>query len=71
MRHCQSGGIIHLFVTNTANSIPLFSGWRNTIGKLAVYDITHWYPSLYHPDTKTSSSYLEPYIFTVICTIDL
>jgi hypothetical protein len=23
-----------LFVTNTANSIPLFSGWRNTIGKM-------------------------------------
>jgi hypothetical protein len=28
-----------LFVTDTANSIPLFSGWRNTIGKLAAYDV--------------------------------
>jgi hypothetical protein len=22
----------HLFVTNTATAIPLFSGWRNVIG---------------------------------------
>jgi hypothetical protein len=30
-----------LFITNMANSIPLFSGWRNTIGKLAAYDVMH------------------------------
>jgi hypothetical protein len=30
-----------LFVTNTANSVPLFSGCRNTIGKLPAYDFTH------------------------------
>jgi hypothetical protein len=33
----------HLFLTNMANSIPLFSGWHNTICKLPAYDITHWY----------------------------
>jgi hypothetical protein len=35
-------GYGHLFVTNAANSIPLFSEWRNTIGKLPAYDVTHW-----------------------------
>jgi hypothetical protein len=34
-------GYDHLFVTNTANSIPLSSGLRNTIGKRAAYDVTH------------------------------
>jgi Fe-S-cluster containining protein len=29
----------HLFVTNTASSIPLFSGWRNTIG-IQLTDVT-------------------------------
>jgi hypothetical protein len=71
MRHCQSGGIIHLFVTNIANSIPLYSGWCNTIGKLATYDVTHWYPSLDHQDTQTSSSCPVPYICAVICTTNL
>jgi hypothetical protein len=31
----------HLFVTNTTNSVPLFSGLRNTVGKLLAYDVTH------------------------------
>jgi hypothetical protein len=30
-----------LFVTNTANSNPLFSGWPNTVGKLAACDVMH------------------------------
>jgi hypothetical protein len=33
----------HLFLTNTANSVPLFSRWRDTIGKLPAYDVRHWY----------------------------
>jgi hypothetical protein len=31
----------HLFVTNTANSIPLFSRWRNTIGNQLTYVTTN------------------------------
>jgi hypothetical protein len=31
----------HLFVTNTANPIPLFVGWRNTIGNKLTYITTN------------------------------